>query len=193
MVWQKTIRPTRENSNLPLYDNRPEVVAAEPEPVSRREQRRLRRRTACNFSEVAQVATAGDHDDESQVREQTNNNPCAADGGDKDQEHGQGDANVTAKTGESTNDSLSDALASNPSDDGDCSDETASDDHSPTPLVLHAQENENQNQDVQILNGLNSSAYKTSPKGQGEFPVDEEEEVPIMTFWGTAKTWLYRF
>ncbi|KAI8662448.1 hypothetical protein NCS56_01048700 [Fusarium sp. Ph1] len=77
MSWQKEIRPTRENSSLPLYDNAPEA-AAEPEPLSRREQRRLRRRTARNFSEVAQVASADDLENET-----------------KD---GQDDANTTAET-----------------------------------------------------------------------------------------------
>ncbi|KAL6359241.1 hypothetical protein LRP88_06661 [Fusarium phalaenopsidis] len=107
MSWQKEIRPTRENSSLPLYDNAPEA-AAEPEPLSRREQRRLRRRTARNFSEVAQVASADDLENET-----------------KD---GQDDANTTAETiGESSKDSPSDApvaSSSNPKtsspEDEDC-------------------------------------------------------------------------
>ncbi|KAM6518612.1 hypothetical protein FSOLCH5_007375 [Fusarium solani] len=98
MSWQKEIRPTRENSSLPLYDNAPEA-AAEPEPLSRREQRRLRRRTARNFSEVAQVASADDLENET-----------------KD---GQDDANTTAETiGESSKDSPSDAPVASSSDPG---------------------------------------------------------------------------
>ncbi|WAO92700.1 Hypothetical protein NCS54_01021800 [Fusarium falciforme] len=96
MSWQKEIRPTRENSSLPLYDNAPEA-AAEPEPLSRREQRRLRRRTARNFSEVAQVASADDLENET-----------------KD---GQDDANTTAEMiGESSKDSPSNAPAASSSD-----------------------------------------------------------------------------
>ncbi|KAI8715305.1 hypothetical protein NCS52_01037900 [Fusarium sp. LHS14.1] len=158
MSWQKEIRPTRENSSLPLYDNAPEV-AVEAEPLSRREQRRQRRRTARNFSEVAQVATADDLENEPKVRKPTKKRMASAN---KKQQDGQDDANITA--------------------------ETIDDDNPPTP-GLHSQgtNNANRNHDARILNGLNASVYKTPPPGQGEFTVDEDEEaIPMMTFWGAA-------
>ncbi|KAI8660381.1 hypothetical protein NCS57_01015100 [Fusarium keratoplasticum] len=112
MSWQKEIRPTRENSSLPLYDNAPEA-ATEPEPLSRREQRRLRRRTARNFSEVAQVASPDDLENETKVRESTKKGQASA----NKKQDGQDDANTTAETiGESSKDSPSDAPAAPSSD-----------------------------------------------------------------------------
>lgn len=103
MVWQKDIRPTRENSNLPLYDNTPEA-STESEPLSRREQRRLRRQTTRTLSEVAQVATADNPENEAKVREPTKKTRGAAD---KEQEQeGQDEPNTAAETtGESSKDS----------------------------------------------------------------------------------------
>ncbi|EEU42972.1 uncharacterized protein NECHADRAFT_83625 [Fusarium vanettenii 77-13-4] len=156
MSWQKEIRPTRENSSLPLYDNAPEV-AVESEPLSRREQRRQRRRTARNFSEVAQVATADDLENEPKVRKPAKKGRDFA----NKKQDGQDDANTTA--------------------------EMIDDDNPPTP-GLHGTNNENRNHDAQILNGLNASVYKAPPPGQGEFTADEDEEaIPMMTFWGATK------
>lgn len=126
MSWQKEIRPTRENSSLPLYDNAPEA-AAEPEPLSRREQRRLRRRTARNFSEVAQVASADDLENETKVRKSIKKGRDSA----NKKQDGQDDANTTAETiGESSKDSPSDAPVASSSDpetgspeDEDCGEE----------------------------------------------------------------------
>ncbi|KAL2681051.1 hypothetical protein Neosp_008654 [[Neocosmospora] mangrovei] len=113
MSWQKEVRPTRENSSLPLYDNAPEVVA-ESEPLSRREQRRQRRRTARNFSEVAQVATSDDLENEPKVRKLAKK---GRDFSNKKQQDGQDDANTTAETiGESSKDTPSDAPAASSSD-----------------------------------------------------------------------------
>ncbi|KAH7258417.1 hypothetical protein B0J15DRAFT_465686 [Fusarium solani] len=159
MSWQKEIRPTRENSSLPLYDNAPEA-AAEPEPLSRREQRRLRRRTARNFSEVAQVASADDLENETKVRKSIKKGRDSA----KKKQDGQDDANTTA--------------------------ETIDNDNPPTPGLHSqgTSNNKNRNHDAQVLNGLNASVYKTPPKGHGEFTADEDDEaIPMITFWGATK------
>lgn len=111
MSWQKEIRPTRENSSLPLYDDAPKA-AAEPEPLSRREQRRLRRRTARNFSEVAQIPTADDPENEPKVRKSKKGRTSA-----NEEQDSQDDANTTAETiGESSKDSPSDAPVASSSD-----------------------------------------------------------------------------
>ncbi|KAJ4326300.1 hypothetical protein N0V84_003166 [Fusarium piperis] len=104
MVWQKEIRPTRENSSLPLYDNAP-PAAAEPEPLSRREQRRLRRQNARNISEVAQVASVDGTENEAKVRKPARKVWGSAN---KNREQdGQDDTNTTIETpGESSKDSL---------------------------------------------------------------------------------------
>ncbi|RSM14323.1 hypothetical protein CEP52_001439 [Fusarium oligoseptatum] len=114
MSWQKDIRPTRENSNLPLYDDAPEA-AAEPEPLSRRDQRRLRRRTARNSSDVAQTGTADDGlEDETKVRKPTKKGRGSANK--KQENDGQDDANTSTKTiGESSKDP-SDAPVASSSD-----------------------------------------------------------------------------
>ncbi|KAJ4212552.1 hypothetical protein NW759_011589 [Fusarium solani] len=157
MSWQKEIRPTRENSSLPLYDNAPEA-AAEPEPLSRREQRRLRRRTARNFSEVAQVASADDLENET-----------------KD---GQDDANTTAETIVPRMKTA--ARRRTRGNDGNPP--------TPGLHSQGTSNNKNRNHDAQVLNGLNASVYKTPPKGQGEFTADEDDEaIPMMTFWGATK------
>ncbi|RSL71462.1 hypothetical protein CEP54_001266 [Fusarium duplospermum] len=126
MSWQKEIRPTRENSNLPLYDNTPEA-AAEPEPLSRRDQRRLRRRTARNSSDVAQTATTDDGlENETKVRKTTKKGRVSANK--KQENDGQDDANTsTEMIGESSKDSAPAASSSNPEvgspQNEDCSDE----------------------------------------------------------------------